>query len=93
MRTTLTLWLTVERNNKHVRGKKAAIEAIERLLSTHYAMKCLRDTEYEVSVEHDAGGLDAAVEEMLVEINRLADDRHCFLPDCDVQDKASGRSW
>jgi hypothetical protein len=51
-----------------VRGKKAVIEAIELLLSSHYAMKRLRETEYEVSVEHDAGELEAAVDEMLMPV-------------------------
>ena len=63
----------VARNNKYVRGKKAVTEAIELPLSSHYAkVPAQRETEYEVSVEHDAGELDAAVDEMLQEIRRHA---------------------
>ena len=75
MRATLTLWLVVERNNKYVRGKKAVIEAIELLLLLalrESACAAYGETEYEVSVEHDAGELDAAVDEMLQEIRRYA---------------------
>ena len=92
MQTTLTLWLVVERNNKYVRGKKRAVESIERMLSSIYAMKPLGDYEYEVTVEHDAGDLDDEVADMLQEINRIAEAYNCFLPDCDVQDKVTGRS-
>jgi len=41
MQTTLTLWLVVERNNQYARGKKRAIESIERMLSSVYGMKRL----------------------------------------------------
>jgi hypothetical protein len=30
---------------------------------------------------------------MLQEINRIAEAYNCFLPDCDVQDKVTDRSW
>ena len=43
-------------------------------------MKRLADTEYEVTVEHEADDLDEAVVGMLEEINRLDDYQHCFLP-------------
>jgi hypothetical protein len=50
--TTVTLWLRVENNNKFVRGKKRAREAIERFHLHRYGMKKLSDWEYELTFSY-----------------------------------------
>lgn len=89
----LTLWLRVENNNKFVRGKKRAREAIEDFVLPSYGARKLRETEYELRIAYrDQADLDRQIYDMLSEMDSSADGRYCFI-EADVHEEATGRSW
>jgi len=91
---TICLSLYVERNSKFIRGKKKVWEKIETYHLPPFGMKRLREGEYELTIpyENDAD-LDEQVNELLSELARAADDRNCFLQECDASEKGGERSW
>ena len=89
------LALIVENNNKFVRGKKKTIESIELSVIPSYDhhYKNLGDNEYELTLSYKTSKeLDKIVYDLLEEISRTADYRHChteetFVESLDVEDK------
>lgn len=91
------LWLTVERNNKFVRGKSRAREDIEYYVLRHYGMKKRwpDGNEYELTIPYDTDEeLDNIIyRDILQEASNQADMRNCFI-EADVQAlDDSDRSW
>ncbi|HYD63934.1 hypothetical protein [Azospirillum sp.] len=95
-KTTVTLWLRVERNNKFVRGKQRVRSDIESLLARRYGMKRLDRGAYELTIEYDDPpqglGLDVEVDELIQEMAFLADLRNCFI-ETDVRENGTDRYW
>jgi hypothetical protein len=79
----INLWLRVENNNKHIRGKTKAREEIEQWVLSHYRMKKHRPDgwEYDLSIPYRTDEeLDAIIyDDILAEADRIADSRHCFI--------------
>jgi hypothetical protein len=79
----VNLWLSVENNNSHVRGKKKARDEIEQWVLRHYQMTKARPDgwECELSIPYQTEEeLDAIIyDEILAEAERIADGRHCFI--------------
>ncbi len=77
----LYLWLSVENNNKFVRGRKKAIEEIEMFCLSQYNMKknAVNSCEYELTVPYETDKeLDETIYELLSEIESTANHRNCF---------------
>jgi hypothetical protein len=95
-KTTVTLWLRVERNNKFVRSKQRAQSDIESLLARRYSMKRLGRCAYELTIEYDETpqdqGLDKEIEDPIQEMAFLADLRNCFI-ETDVREHGTDRYW
>lgn len=89
----VTLILRVENNSQWVRGKKRALENIERYHLDQYDMKKLPNDDYELRIpyENDAD-LDNIINDLLRDIEIEADDRHCFI-EADVFEKGTDRHW
>jgi hypothetical protein len=79
----VTLWLRVENNNKHIRGKTRARDEIERLVLSRFRMTKDRPDgwEYELSISYQSDEeLDAIIyDDILADADRIADSRHCFI--------------
>ncbi|MGO9466067.1 MAG: hypothetical protein ACLQVF_18145 [Isosphaeraceae bacterium] len=79
----VNLWLRVENNNKHIRGKTKARDQIEQWVLSHYQMTKARpdDWEYQLSIPYQTDEeLDAIIyDDILAEAERIADSRHCFI--------------
>ena len=91
--TTVRLWLRVENNNKFVRDKKLAREAIERFHLRRHGMKKLSGWEYELTFSYrDDADPDRQVYDLLRDIDNEADFRHCFT-EADVTENGTDRSW
>lgn len=91
--TTLRLRLRVENNNKFVRGKKRALENIERFQLQWYGMKKLKDGEYRLTFSYrDDADLDRKVYDLLRGIDSEADMRFCFT-EIDVSEEGTDREW
>jgi hypothetical protein len=89
----VNLWLRVENNNKFVRGKKRAIEEIERFILSRYNMKKLEGWEYELTIPYeDDKDLDETIYDMLTEIETIASLRNCFT-ESDVTAVEKDRPW
>jgi DNA invertase Pin-like site-specific DNA recombinase len=74
------VYLTVENNNKFVRGKKRSIEEIESYIFYEYNMKKIGDRKYELSIPYeDEKDLDEKVDEIFREAERHADMRNGFI--------------
>jgi probable addiction module antidote protein len=93
----VTLWLTVERNSKFVRGKKHAREDIEYYVLRHYDMKKRwpDGNEYELTIPYDTDEeLDEIIERnILQEASSQADLRNCFIEASVRALDDSDRSW
>ena len=93
----VTLWLTVERNSKFVRGKKRAREDIEDYVLRHYDMKKRwpDGNEYELTIPYDTDEeLDEIIERaILQEASSQADLRNCFIEASVRALDDSDRSW
>ena len=89
------LWLRVENNNKFVRGRKQAIENIERYILSQYNMKKILEDgwEYELTIPYENDeDLDNTIYDMLSEIEHTADLRNCFT-ESDVTAVDLDRLW
>jgi integrase len=90
---TVILTLRIENNSKFVRGKKRAIENIERWCLQEYDAKRLASGEYELKVPYRADDeLDETMDELLGDIAMEAGDRHCF-SESEARLEGSDRSW
>jgi excisionase family DNA binding protein len=90
------LWLRVENNNKHVRGKTKARAEIERLVLSQYKMnkKWKDGSDYTLTIPYETDkDLEKTIYDMLQEADTLADLRYCFI-EADVRAlDGSGRHW
>jgi len=79
----VSLWLRVENNNKHIRGKTKVRDQIEQWLLSRYQMTKDRPDgwEYELSIPYQTDEeLDAIIyDDIIGEADRIADSRHCFI--------------
>lgn len=92
--TTVTLWLRVENNNRHGRGRKRSLEAIESFVLSHYDVKALSECEYEVIFTYEENAdLDNQIYELLNECQHFADLYNCSTEGTDVVEKGTDRSW
>ena len=90
---TILLWLRVENNSKFVRGKKRAKENIVRYPLKEYAAKLRPSGEYELKIPYRTDeDVDKTMDDLLSEIAREADLRHCF-SESDAHLEGSDRSW
>ena len=90
---TIRLTLRIENNNKLVRGKKRAREAIERYCLVEYDGQRLPSGEYELKVCYSSDDdLDQRMHELLGGIANEADDRNCF-SESDARMEGSDRYW
>jgi DNA invertase Pin-like site-specific DNA recombinase len=92
----IELYLRVENNNKFVRGKTRARQAIEDFVLRPYAMEKPRQDgwEYRLTLPYDADEqLDNLIEDILQEAHSTADAYNCFI-EADVRAlDGSDRSW
>ncbi len=95
-RIDVELWLRVENNSKFVRGKTKARAWIEDTVLRPYAMRkpYVDRSEYILTLTYDADAdLDATIDDILREANRIADLHHCFT-EADVRAlDGSDRYW
>jgi hypothetical protein len=93
----VNLWLSVENNNSHVRGKTKARAEIERRVLSQYQMTKDRHGgwEYELSIPYQTDEeLDAIInDDILAEAERIADGRHCFIEANVTAKDDPDRSW
>jgi hypothetical protein len=90
---TIVLQLRVKNNNKNPRGKKRAIESIERhVLAPCHAMR--RDSgEYELKIPYYTDqGLDKIVDDLLGEIHEEAYLEKCF-SESEARLEGTNRQW
>jgi hypothetical protein len=80
---TIVLTIRVENNSKFVRGKKRARESIERFQLRLYDAKRRSSGDYELKIPYKTDNdLDETMDELLQEITREAELRHCFTETC-----------
>ena len=90
---TILLTLRIENNSKFVRGKKRTIEHVENLYLEEYNAKRRPSGEYELKIPYDSDeDLDELVHELLIDIARDADDRHCF-SESEARMEGTERYW
>jgi hypothetical protein len=90
------LYLRVENNSKFVRGRKKAIDDIERFVLEHYDMeKPSKDRgKYILSIPYETEEeLEKTINDILREAAMNADDRHCFIEADVVSVDDPERSW
>ena len=79
----VNLWLHVENNNKHIRGKTKARAEIEQWVLSRYRMTKDRPDgcEYELAIPYQTDPeLDAIIyDDIIGEADRIADSSHCFI--------------
>lgn len=93
-KTTVTLWLRVENNNRYGRGRKRSLEAIESLVLLHYDVKTLSECQYEVTFKYeDDADLDNQIYDLLNQCQRFADLYNCSTEGTDVIETGTDRSW
>lgn len=93
-KTTVTLWLRVENNNRYGRGRKRSLEAIESLVLLHYDVKTLSECQYEVTFKYeDDADLDNQIYDLLNQCQRFADLYNCSTEGTDVIEIGTDRSW
>jgi len=93
MTATVLLSLRIENNSKFVRGKKRAMESIERYLLKGYAAKLRPSGEYDLKIPYRTNDdLDKTMDELLIEIAREADLRNCF-SESEACLEGTDRSW
>lgn len=87
------LTLRIENNNKFVRGKKRAIENIERYCLGNYSAKLMPSGDYTLTVSlRSDEDLDRIMHELLDDIASEADDRNCF-SESDARMEGAVRHW
>jgi predicted nuclease of restriction endonuclease-like (RecB) superfamily len=79
----VNLWLSVENNNKYIRGKTKVRQEIEDRVLSRFQMKKDRPDgwEYQLSIPYETDkDLDETIyDEIIAEANAIADRRHCFI--------------
>ncbi len=93
----VNLWLRIENNNKHIRGKTKAREEIEQWVLSRYQMTKDRHDgwEYERSISYQTDEEPGAIiyDDILAGAERIADHRLSFI-EADVSAiDDPGRSW
>jgi transposase-like protein len=92
-KATVLLWLRVENNNKHVRGKKRALENIKRYCLPPYEALRRASGEYALQVPYCSdAALDQIVCDLLEDIAREADMCNCF-SESNAQLEGTERCW
>ena len=92
-KATILLWLRVENNNKHVRGKKRALENIQRYCLPPYEALRRSSGEYALQVPYCSdAALDQIVSDLLEDIAREADMCNCF-SESNAQLEGTDRCW
>lgn len=91
---TILLRLRIENNNRHLRGKKRAIENIERwVLPVYGEAQHLRANEYQMTIAYHADAeLDKLMDDLLSEISWEADRGNCF-SESEAQLEGTDRQW
>jgi hypothetical protein len=91
---TILLHLYVENNNRHLRGKKRAIDNIVRFVLPVYGKtRHLRHNEYQIEIPYcDDADLDKIMDDLLYEIGWEADRRNCF-SESGALIEGTDRSW
>jgi len=91
---TILLRLYVENNNRHLRGKKRAIEKFERFILPNYGeTQHVRTNEYRIKIPYRTETeLDKLIEDLLYEIGWEADVRNCF-SESEAHLEGTERSW
>lgn len=90
---TITPRLAVENNSKFVRGRKRAMENIERYCLEPYGMKRLETGHYELAIPYRSDDeLDKSVHDLLTEISQEAEMRNCFI-EANAREKGTERRW
>ena len=90
----LLLRLRIENNNRHLRGKRRAIESIERVVLPIYGeTQPLRANEYQMKIAYRTDAeLDKLMDGLLCEIAWEADRRNCF-SESEALLEGTDRSW
>ena len=92
-KATFLLWLRVENSNKHVRGKKRALENIQRYCLPPYEALRRSSGEYALQVPYCSdAALDQIVSDLLEDIAREADMCNCF-SESNAQLEGANRCW
>nr|WP_235861784.1 recombinase family protein [Pseudovibrio brasiliensis] len=93
LKLNVTFW--VERNSKHVRGKKHSYENIEMLVLASYEMVRHSQGEYTITVTYrDEQDLEEIIQNIMSEIHEQADWNNCFAEDvCVAAMDGSERMW
>lgn len=92
--TVVVLDLRVENNNRHGRGRKRSLEAIDTIVFSNYEIKDLADCKYEVTFYYeDDADLDKQVYDLLRECQHFADLYNCSIEGTDAVEKGTDRSW
>ena len=92
-KATVLLWLRVENNNKHARGKKHALENIQRYCLPPYEALRRASGEYALQVSYcSEAALDQIVCGLLKDIAREADMCNCF-SESNAQLEGSNLCW
>ncbi len=91
---TLRLYLYVENNNRHLRGKKRVIDAIVRsVLPVYGETRHLQHNEYQIKIPYgNDAELDKIVDDLLYEIWWEADRGNCF-SESEASLEGGDRSW
>jgi hypothetical protein len=93
----VNLWLRVENNNKHIRGKKKVREEIENQVLSRYQMTKDRPDgcDYQLSIPYETDKeLDEAIyDDILSMAHWIAEDRYCFIEADVVAVDDPDRSW
>jgi hypothetical protein len=90
---TLRLYLYVENNNRHLRGRKRVIDAIVQFVLPVYGeTRHLQRNEYQIKIPFDDADLDKIVGELLYEIWWEADRGNCF-SESEASLEGGDRTW
>lgn len=93
MIATVVLQLRVENNNKHLRGKKRAIEAIERYVLAPCHATRRASGEYELKIPYYTDpGLDKIMDDLLRQISEEAFLKKCF-SESEARLEGTDRRW
>jgi hypothetical protein len=86
--------LRIENNSRHLRGKKRAIEKIEKwVLPVYGKVQPLRANEYQMTVAYRTDAeLDELMDDLLSEISWEADRGNCF-SESEARIEGTDRSW
>jgi hypothetical protein len=89
----IVLRLRIENNNKHVRGKKRAIETIERCVLPHYGARRRSSGEYALKIPYRTDQeLDKIMDDLLHVIAVEADLGNCF-SESEARLEGTDRQW